>query len=96
MPCAQRSVSSSRVPMGRKHRPYQKIPTSTESFGYALRLARVQKKWSIVEVAVKAGLTPDRLVRIENRTVQAKDSELLSLRNLFQVELAQWIQKTNS
>jgi hypothetical protein len=29
--------------MGRKHKAYQKIPTITETFGYALRLARIQK-----------------------------------------------------
>lgn len=96
MPCAQRSVNVARMPMGRKHRPYQKIPTSTESFGYALRLARVKKKWSIMEAAAKVRVTPARLARIEGQTVRASNHELAKLSALFPMELELYTHAPNS
>jgi transcriptional regulator with XRE-family HTH domain len=84
------------MPMGRKRKAYQKIPTSTESFGYALRLARVQKGWSMAEAAAKAGVTSTRLECIENQIVKITDSELTRLHGLFPVELAYWRRPPNS
>jgi len=69
--------------MGRKRKAYQKIPTSTESFGYALRLARIQRGWSMAKAAAKAGVTAIRLQRIENQTVQASDLEFAKFHVLF-------------
>lgn len=75
------------MPMGRKHRPYQKIPTSTENLGKALRLARVNRGWSTAEAAAKVGVTPARLARIEGQTVRATNHELAKLSALFPMEL---------
>jgi ribosome-binding protein aMBF1 (putative translation factor) len=84
------------MPMGRKRKAYQKIPTSTESFGYAIRLARVQKGWSMAEAAAKARVTAIRLQRIENQIVQASEKEAGKLNALFEIEFIQHTQASNS
>ncbi len=84
------------MPMGRERKAYKKSPTSTESLGYALRLARVRKGWSMTEAAAKAGVAPSRLECIENQTVQAKGDELTRLQNLFLVEFLRSGQNPNS
>lgn len=81
---------------GKQRKAYQKIPTSTESFRYALRLARAQKKGTTVETAAIAGITPAGLERIKNQTIQPIADELSGLRQLFPRKFVYWKQSPNS